>query len=144
MANYRSEDVTLRRPAAEVWHKLSDLENLRSLLSNVPADSLPADKREMFEKVEITPDTITIPGGPVGSIKLRMKEKLEPSLIRLEGEGTPVPLSLAMHITPAGEDACVANVEFDIAIPAMLKPMVNGPLQELTAQFANLLRAIPM
>ena len=38
---------------------------------------------------------------------------------------------------------CSANVEIDLQIPAMLKPMVNGPMKKMTTEFANMLRAVP-
>lgn len=143
MATYNSGEVSLHAPAQTVFDKLSNLENLRSLLDKVPADQIPADKRQMFDSITITPDSITVPGGPVGTLTFRVKEKREPSLIRLEGEGAPVAMSLAMHITPDGEEYSRAKVDIDIAIPAMLKPMVNGPLQQMADQFGQVLKAIP-
>ena len=143
MAKYNSEDVLLHAPAEAVYSKLSNLENLRSLLEKIPADKIPADKMEMFKSITITPDAITVPGGPVGSLTFRVKEKVEPSLIRLVGEGSPVPLSLAMHITPDTELSSKAKVVIDIDIPAMLKPMVGGHIQKMVDQFGQVLRAIP-
>ena len=95
MATFNSEEVSLNAPAEAVFAKLSNLENLRSLLDKVPADQIPADKMEMFNSITITPDSITVPGGPVGALTFKVKEKINPSLIKLEGEGAPVPLSLA-------------------------------------------------
>lgn len=143
MATFNSEEVSLNAPAEAVFAKLSNLENLRSLLDKVPADQIPADKLEMFNSITITPDSITVPGGPVGALTFKVKEKINPSLIKLEGEGAPVPLSLAMHISPLGADASSAKVVIDIAIPAMLKPMVSGPIQKMADQFSQILRAIP-
>ena len=136
MATYSSEEVRLNYPAEKVFEKLSNMENLRSLLAKVPASSIPDDKRQMFESLDITPDSITIPGGPVGALKLRKS----PALVKLSGEGTPVPLDVLLHITPDGEGACRARIDFDIAIPAMLKPMVNGPLTQMTSQMGDVLR----
>ncbi len=143
MAKYNSEDVLLNAPAEAVFSKLSNLENLRSLLEKVPADKIPADKMEMFNNITITPDAITVPGGPVGALTFRVKEKVEPSLIRLVGEGSPVPLSLAMHISADTEITSKAKVVIDIDIPAMLKPMVGGHIQKMADQFGQVLRAIP-
>lgn len=143
MATYQSPEVSLHAPAEAVFAKLSNLENLRSLLEKVPADQIPADKREMFDNITITADSITVPGGPVGSLTFRVKEKREPSLIRLEGEGSPVPLSLSLSIAPDGADYSRAQAEIDIAIPAMLKPMVSGPIQKMADQFGQVLKAIP-
>ncbi|MDE5713326.1 MAG: hypothetical protein K2I16_06870 [Muribaculaceae bacterium] len=143
MATYKSDDVLLLAPAESVFAKLSNLENLRSLLEKVPADQIPADKMEMFNSITITPDAITVPGGPVGALTFRVKEKTSPSLIRLEGEGSPVPLSLSMKITPDSEATSKAQVVIDIEIPAMLKPMVGGHIQKMADQFGQVLKAIP-
>ncbi len=143
MATYNSGEVSLHASAQTVYDKLSNLENLRGLLEKVPADQIPDDKRQMFDNITITSDSITVPGGPVGALTFRVKEKKEPSLIKLEGEGAPVVMSLVMHITPDGEEYSRAKVDIDIAIPPMLKPMVNGPLQQMADQFGQVLNAIP-
>ncbi|MBD5355685.1 MAG: SRPBCC family protein [Bacteroides sp.] len=143
MAIFKSGEVSLHAPADTVFAKLSNLENLRSLLDKVPADQIPEDKRQMFESITITPDTITVPGGPVGSLTFRVKERIAPSLIKLEGEGSPVALNLSMHVAPDGSEYSRAQVEIDIAIPAMLKPMVSGPIQQMADQFSQVLKAIP-
>lgn len=144
MAIFKSETVTLNYPAATVFNKLSDLEGLKGLLQNVPADKIPADKIEMFEKIEITPETIMIPGGPAGNITLRMSEKTPFSLIKMEGEGTPVPLTLMMRVSPLTDDSCEAVVEIDIKVPMLVMPMIKGPLQQIVDQFAQVLKTIPM
>ena len=144
MATYKSETVGLAYPAETVFGKLSDLEGLGNVIKNIPEDKVPADQRAMLGQVTVTPDTITFPGGPVGNITLRIDDLNSPTLISLAGQGTPVPLSLAMHITPLTPDTCEAYVEIDLQIPAMLKPMVNGPMQKMTEQFAQMLRQVPM
>ncbi|MDE6578239.1 MAG: hypothetical protein K2J82_06390 [Muribaculaceae bacterium] len=143
MATYKSQETPLQASAEAVFSKLSNLENLRSLLEKVPADKIPEDKKAMFDSISITPDSITVPGGPVGALTFRISEKIEPTLIALSGEGSPVPLSLAMHISPVSEAECKAQVVIDIEIPAMLKPMIGGHIQKMADQFGEVLKAIP-
>lgn len=143
MAEYKSEETGLNAPAEKVFAKLSNLEGLGELLDKVPEDKIPADQKDLFHKVKITPDTIAFPAGPVGELTLRKTRTEAPVLIRLEGVGTPVPMSLTMHITPVTEISCLAQVVIDLQIPAMLKPMVNGPLKQMTEQFALMLKNIP-
>lgn len=144
MANYKSEPVNLAYPAETVFDKLSNLEGLGEMLQNVPAGQIPADQMQMLGQIKATSDTISFPGGPVGNITLRVVERVRPTLIRLEGAGTPVPMSLTLFVTPLTPDTCQAHVEIDLKIPAMLKPMVNGPMQKMTSQFAQMLRQVPM
>lgn len=143
MATYKSDEVALKASAQSVYDRLSDFESLRGLLAQVPEESIPADKKEMFDSIRLTDDSIELPGGPVGSIRLRVVEKTPPSCIRLKGEGTPVPLSLQLDLQPVDESSCRARAKVDIEIPAMLRPMIAGPMQKMTEQFAQVLRSIP-
>ncbi len=144
MATYKSEVVSLAYPAETVFGKLSNLEGFGGILKNVPADKVPADQLAMLEQVRVTPDTISFPAGPAGEVTLKVAETDAPNLIRMEGFGTPVPMSLTLHITPLTPETCESYVQIDIQIPAMLKPMVNGPLQKMADQFAQMLRQVPM
>lgn len=143
MATYKSEEVALKASADNVFSRLSNFESLKKLLAQVPADQIPADKKEMFESIRLTEDSIELPGGPVGSIRLRVTERTAPSRIVLRGEGTPVPLQLQLDIHPVDESVCRAQAKVDIEIPAMLRPMISGPMQKMTEQFASVLRSIP-
>lgn len=142
MATYKSDTVNIKYPAECVFNKLSHPENLKSLLENVPEDKIDSEKLQALQQIEVTPDTISFPAGPVGSLTLRMTERVAPTLIKMEGEGSPVPMSLKLEIFPDG-DTCQAMVTIDLDIPMMLKPMVNGPLKKMTEQFAEMLRMIP-
>lgn len=143
MATYKSDEVTLKADAQSVFNRLSDFESLKELLGKIPEDQIPADKKEMFDSIKLTNDSIELPGGPVGAIKLRVVEKTAPSRIKLKGEGTPVPLSLQLDLQPIDDSACRAQAKVDLEIPTMLRPMISGPMQKMTEQFANVLRSIP-
>ncbi|MDE6341737.1 MAG: SRPBCC family protein [Muribaculaceae bacterium] len=143
MASYKSEEVPIKASASKVFSRLSDFKSLGELLAEIPTDKIPADKREMFDSIKLTDDVIELPGGPVGSLRLRVVERTPDTRIRLEGEGTPVPLSLQLDITPVDEESCRAMAKVDLEIPAMLRPMISGPMQKMTEQFAQVLRSIP-
>lgn len=143
MATYKSDEVTLKASAQNVFDRLENFESLKALLDKVPEDQIPADKKEMFDSIKLTDDSIEIPGGPVGAIRLRVVEKVAPVKISLKGEGTPVPLSLQLDIHPIDEVSCRAQAKIDLEIPAMLRPMISGPMQKMTEQFAQVLRSIP-
>lgn len=142
MAKYESPAVTLPAPAEKVYEKLSNLGNLKSVLDRIPAHKIPEDKRDIFEAVEITDNSISLPAGPVGNLTFHVVEKVEPTLIRLKGEGAPVAMALALHIRPGIDNHCEAKAEVDVDIPAMLKPMVGGHIQKLADQFGQVLQAI--
>ena len=143
MTTYSSHTVKLPASAETVFSKLSNLENLQGLLNKVPADKVPEDKRQMFENIKITSDTIEVPGGPMGSLTFRVTERVAPSLIKLTGEGIPMAMNLAMHITPESDSSSSAKVDLNIDIPALLKPMIGGQIQKMADQFGDVLGAIP-
>lgn len=143
MAVYNSGNVILHASADSVFKKLSNLENLKTMLEKVPADRIPEDKRQMFDNIKITPDTIEVPGGPMGNLTFRVIERKEPTLIKLQGEGIPMKMFLALHILPETESQSSGQVEIDIDIPAMLKPMIGGQIQKIANQFGDVLGAVP-
>lgn len=142
MAIYKAKPVGINAPAEAVYGKLSNLSNIKSLLANIPQSAIPDDKREMFDAVEITEDSIVFPAGPVGTITMKVTQKLEPTLIRLEGIGTPVALSLELQIGIISDSQCEASTVIDIAIPPMLKPMIGGTMQKMADQFTQVIGAL--
>lgn len=141
MATFKSEKVELRYSAETVFNKLSDLSNIGTLLENAPLDKIPEDKRDLLNKITFSADSISFPAQPVGEVTLQVVRREPFTLIELDGVGTPVPLKMRMEITPHGE-TCDAMIVVDLAIPAMLKPMISGPLQKMTDQFSQVLRAL--
>ena len=143
MSSYNSGAVKLNTSAENVYSKLSNLGNLRDILERVPADSIPADKRDLFNSLNVTADSISVPAGPIGSLTFRVVERKEPSLIKLAAENSPMPMSIALNLKPETDSACTADVDIDIALPAMLKPMVGGHIQKMADQFGQVLKSIP-
>lgn len=143
MVNYKSETVELNYSAETVFGKLSNISALGDLIANAPADALDASQAEALSKINVTADTISFPAGPVGELTLKVAEMIEPTLIRLEGENSPVPLSLSLDITPRTADCCEAQVEIALEIPMIMKPMINGPMKKMTEQFGQMLKRIP-
>lgn len=142
MAVYKSNGRRVMASAESVYNKLSDLNGLKNVIAGIPESAIPSDKRELLDGVNITSDSISFPAGPVGDITLRVAEKIEPSLISLEGVGTPVPLLLRLELASIGSDECEAVVALDVAIPPMLKPMVGGSLQKMVDQFADIIERL--
>ncbi len=140
MATYKSEKVEINQSAEAVYDRLSNPENLRSIIEQAPEDALTDEQRSQLDSIQLTPDSISVAAGPVGALTLRAKGNKPPHLIHFEGENTPVPMSLEMVINPLGAESCDAQVIISLDIPMMLKPMVNGPLQKMVDQFAVLLR----
>lgn len=143
MTTIKSEKTPINASAQKVFEKISNLDNLKPLLEQIPKEQIPADKRDMFEKLKITSDSITIPAGPVGEIRLMITDLMPYSLIQLTGEGSPIPLTMQMEIDSTGSDSCDVVVSISLEVPAMIKPMISGPVKRIVDQFAQVLKAIP-
>lgn len=141
MAEYKSNAVVLQGNAEQVYDKLSDLGALKTLLDTLPTDNIPEDKREMFSSIVVTEDSITIPTGqgPIPELTLRREGCERPSLVRLAGEGMPVPLFLSLALNPVDAESCEGVVTVDVGVPAMLKPMIAGPMNKLISQISSFL-----
>lgn len=139
MAIFKAQPIAVSASAEAVFDKLSDLSSIKTLMGNIPESAVPDDQRQLLEEVEITDNSIAFPAGPVGKITLEVAERIRPTLIRLEGVGTPVALSLSLEIAPLSDSSCEAATAIDIAIPPMLKPMIGGTLQKMADQFTEVL-----
>ena len=51
-----------------------------------------------------------------------------------------MPVTLAVNIAAVGDDAAEVTVKADIQVPALLKPMLNGPMQKMVDEVAQNLR----
>lgn len=142
MTTITSDKTHIYASAQQVYEKLSNLENLKPLLEQVPRENIPADKAEMFDNLRITADSISIPAGPVGEITLVLSDCMPYSQIQLTGQGTPVPMFMRLDIKAQGAEECEVVVSISLDVPAMIKPMVAGPLKKIVNQFAQVLGAI--
>lgn len=142
-SEYKSKKVTLSAPIDVVYSRFSNLENLKKLIEQVPEDKIPADKLEQFNKMEMTPDSITIQGGPTGTITLQVIERREPNLVTLSPVGLPLTLDMHLHFMPVSDDVTEAEAVIEADIPMMLRPMVKGPLQKIVDEFATMMASVP-
>lgn len=142
MATFSSESVLINTPAETVYDKLSDLNNLKTMLADAPADQIPEDKRELLDSIVIEGDTVTIPGGLVGAVTLRQTVKRPYSLIELQAENTPAPLTLRLEISSRSAESCEVRVDIDIQVPKIMVPMIKGPLQQMADQFGQMMKSL--
>lgn len=142
MAIFTSAKTPVDISAEALYDRLSNLDNIKDFLANAPKDKIPEDKRDLYDGIKVTSDSIAFPAGPIGEIRLRLARCVRPSLISLQGVDTPVALTMSLSIEPTGPSSCEGEVSVDIAIPAMLKPMVAAPIQNAVDQTSRLLTVI--
>lgn len=134
MAKFNSKPITVDAPAEKIFDKFNDLSLLHHQLNQLPAEA-----REKIGNVSFEKESITILTPQVGEIKFVVRERKAPEKIVFGTESSPVPLTLTAFLTPLGADKTEIMAETDVDIPAMLKPMVSGPMQKATDQFASLI-----
>lgn len=135
MATYKSKPVSIGRPVEEVYNRIADIASYQKHI-----DSLPEEARQKIGDVQFTDDSISINAAPVGQLKFVVKERVAPSRVTLEAAQSPVPLRLVVELEPGGDDAAIATSIIDVEIPAMLRPLVGGKLQEASDKFGELLK----
>lgn len=138
MAEYKSDVATINYDINLVYSKLSHPSKLQNLLSELPADIV-----KTLENISFEDDCIVINANPVGEVKLRLKEKEEPTKIVFSGEGTVVPIKIVMNFEDAGAGTTKGFAVIDIDIPVFVKPMVDKPLKEGCKKLGDLLAMIP-
>ncbi len=134
MATYKSKQVTISHPIEEVYERISNIGAYQQKL-----DSLPAEVEDKLGDVRFEPDAIVITAAPVGEIRFAVKERIKPSSVKLSAEQSPVPLTLSVNLTPDSDSSTNAVSQIDVEIPAMLKPMVGGKMQEAADKFGELI-----
>lgn len=143
MSEYKSDIKQIAAPASAVFGRLSNLENLKTFVDNLPEDQIPADKLAQIKQMELTPDSISMPGGPTGKVTLNVVERKPDSLIVMRPSDVPIDLNLEIRIGEEDGERCTLQVAIVADLPMMLRHMVKGPFNQLVAQFADMLAAIP-
>lgn len=134
MASYSSKAAVINKPVDEVYERISNIGAYQQKL-----DSLPAEVREKIGDVRFEDDAIVITAAPVGEIRFAVKERVSPSRVTLAAEQSPVPLNLTVNLEPESESSTKATSVIDVEIPAMLKPMIGGKMQEAADKFGELI-----
>lgn len=145
----------IQAPQGAVYDKISDLSNLEVLKQRMAdpsmreqiASQMGQDKVEQFAQylnnVSFDRDSITISGSPVGNVCLRIIEREEPKTIKMQGEGSPIPLNLWIQLLPNGDDASALRVVIKAELNFFIKQMASKPLQKAADGIAEMLARIP-
>lgn len=153
LSKYESEVKHVALPQAEAFARFSDLNNLGALRErlNDPdamaklAGQVPADKmeeaRKYLEGMQFDADTLTL-STPVGGITMRIVEREEPKLVKMQSEGSPLPLYIWIQLLPTDEANCKMRVTVGAEVNMFMRGMVSKPLQQAADGLANILSAV--
>ncbi|MCM1077075.1 MAG: hypothetical protein NC411_06920 [Bacteroides sp.] len=137
MATYTGKPVVLPRPIGEIYDRVSDLSQYRSLV-----EQLPADQREKLNGVEFDGECIRMEAPAIGQLVFKISERVPTSRVSFSAEGSPVPLSLSVNLKEAGEDSTSLTPSVKIEIPPMLRPFIGNKIQEAADKFGEVFTSI--
>lgn len=141
METYKSEEQLIKCNIRTVFEKLSNPSIFKSHIE-ANLDRLPEEARENLDKVNFESDGITIES-PMGPLKLGVLESTEPTRIVYGAAMSPVPFNLIINLEQLDEDSTRSSAEIQLDIPAMLRPMVAGPLKDGAKRFGIMLAQLP-
>lgn len=143
-----------------VFAKLSDMSNMQSvqervadpnfeeqLRARIPADKMPdAEKlkqiRDSIQQMTFTPDSVTMPAGPLGTVTLQVVERENERLVKLAVVGAPVPANVWIQMLPSGA-ATALKVTVGAEMNFFIRKMVESKLKQAPDGIAQVLCAIP-
>lgn len=134
MATYTGKTARVDAPAASIAARFEDL----SVLGQ-HADKIPAEHRAKIGDLAFEPDAIVIKHPAVGKMTFKVKEH-SPERVVFAADGM-LPLTLNVNLVPADENPDQTDVTtvLEIEIPAMLRPLIGGKLQQVADGFGDLM-----
>lgn len=117
-----------------LYGRLSNLGDIRSRM-----DSIPEELKAKMGTVTFPDDetlAFTAPG--VGEMKFRIAERIEPSAVKFLADTGVVPIYVTIELESAGEEATDLNASIEAEIPAMLRPLIGGKLQDAADKFGEM------
>ena len=154
MNDFVSKIKQVQASQEAVFAKISDLSNLQVLkerMAEPDAQAKIAEKvgedrvsemAQYLDNVSFDTDTITFGGTPVGDICLKVIEREEPKCVKMEGQGTPIPLNLWIQVVSNGDDASAIRVTLRAELNFFIRQMVSKPLQQAADGIAEMLTRI--
>ncbi|MDE7475798.1 MAG: hypothetical protein K2M71_09245 [Duncaniella sp.] len=137
MATYTGKPVTLSRPIDQIYERVADLSQYRSLV-----EQLPEEHRERLSGIEFDGDGIRMDAPAIGQLVFKISERIPTSRVSFVAEGCPVPLSLSVNLKEAGENSTTLTPAVKIEIPPMLRPFIGNKIQEAADKFGEVFTSI--
>lgn len=138
MADYKSELASIPHNINIVYSKLSNPESINSLMS-----MLPPEAKEKIKDVTFSKDSIIFKANGVGEITLKATELIEPTKIVFSAVSSPLPFKVIISLEEVNDNTTNGQATISVDVPVFLKPMLNGPLNQATERFKELLTNIP-
>lgn len=133
MAKYTSKPTIVNRPVAELYDRISDISSFKNRINE-----LPEEQRSKMGDIEFAEDSIKIKTAQVGELKFVVSERVQNTRIVFSAQGSPIPLGLVISFKELEENTTELTASIDIEIPAMLRPLIGGKMQEAADKFGEM------
>lgn len=147
MSTFESSIRQIPYPQQNVYDKLSDLSNLKTLKERyeLMKDNMPEEARKQAEAIkdlQFDQDSLTVNVPPVGIIRLKVVDREEPKCIKFETEQSPVPFNFWIQLLPVTTTSCKMKLTIKADLNPFIKQMVKKPLSEGIEKIADVLQMI--
>lgn len=147
MSTFESSIRQIPYPQQNVYDKLSDLSNIKTLKERyeLMKDNMPEEARKQAEAIkdlQFDQDSLTVNVPPVGTIRLKVVDREEPKCIKFETEQSPVPFNFWIQLLPVTTTSCKMKLTIKADLNPFIKQMVKKPLSEGIEKIADVLQMI--
>ncbi|EEX17186.1 hypothetical protein [Prevotella veroralis] len=147
MTKFESGIKQIPHSQRSVYAMLSDLSNIQRLKDHLPEEATDNDEmnkvKDKLKNLSFDQDSLSINVDPIGQVSMRIIERDEPKMIKLESEKSPFAFKFWIQVLPVTEASSKMKLTIDADIPFFAKSMVAKPLQEGIEKIADALAMIP-
>ena len=147
MTKFESSVKQIPHSQKSVYAMLSDLSNIQRLKDHLPEEATDNDEMnkitDKLKNLSFDQDSLSINVDPIGQVSMRIIERDEPKMIKLESEKSPFAFKFWIQVLPVTEASSKMKLTIDADIPFFAKSMVAKPLQEGIEKIADALAMIP-
>ena len=147
MTKFESSVKQIPHSQRSVYAMVSDLSNIQRLKDHLPEEATDNDEmnkvKDKLKNLSFDQDSLSINVDPIGQVSMRIIERDEPKMIKLESEKSPFAFKFWIQVLPVTEASSKMKLTIDADIPFFAKSMVAKPLQEGIEKIADALAMIP-
>ena len=158
MTKYESQIYTVNATQQHAYERMANLKNFEALrqireqrefverlMANVPAEHAGRvtpekieEVRRQFENVVFSEDAVSF-DSKLGLITLAITEREEPKLVKLQGVGTPIDVTLWVQLLPLGAYQSKMKVTIGADVNFFIRKMVEKYLKQAPDGIASFL-----
>ncbi|MBQ9386325.1 MAG: SRPBCC family protein [Bacteroidaceae bacterium] len=124
----------------QVYAKVSDLSNIKTLIDRIPEDQ---KKGINLENLECTPDRVSTVAQPIGKVEIAIVSREPFKCVKLESTESPIKLYMWIQIVSIDQNSCKIKLTVDADLNMFMAKMVEKPLTQAVDKMADMLAAIP-